>query len=348
MVKQIRPIVTGIILGVCLLLPAAASAQVSTAGVIFLTIEPGARNAGMGGAGVGLGGASGGTASFYNPAALGLMEGTTLTGMHNKALPELVDDFYYEFLGGTHSLGPAGGIGGNITFYNYGSQTRTDGAGNDLGEIVSFDMATSVSYGLALSSRSALGGTFKIIYSNLANQGAEAEQGDGRAFTFAVDAGFMLTGVLPHVDLGVVLQNIGPDIAYIDRDQASPLPANLRVGMAWQVLDLPRHRLIAVFDVYKMLAQTEHSWLSSLFTGWLDDPLKEEWRQMVRMGGVEYTFDDLLSLRLGYFNDTVGRVYYPTFGAGFAYQHYRFDLSHAYAPDKPYAQGSRVSFSLVF
>ena len=39
---------------------------------------------------------------------------------------------------------------------------------------------------------------------------------------------------------------------------------------------------------------------------------------------------------------------YPTFGLGVAWSSYRFDLSHAYAPDKPYAQGTRVSFGLVF
>jgi len=44
----------------------------------------------------------------------------------------------------------------------------------------------------------------------------------------------------------------------------------------------------------------------------------------------------------------VGSVKYPTFGLGIKYGAYRFDLSHAYAPDKPYAQGTRVSFSLAF
>ena len=42
-----------------LLVASGAGAQVSTAGVIFLTIEPGARNAGMGGAGVALGAETG-------------------------------------------------------------------------------------------------------------------------------------------------------------------------------------------------------------------------------------------------------------------------------------------------
>ena len=41
-------------------------------------------------------------------------------------------------------------------------------------------------------------------------------------------------------------------------------------------------------------------------------------------------------------------VEYPTFGLGLHYASYRFDLSHAWAPDKPYAQGTRVSFGLVF
>ncbi len=331
-----------------LLVPSLAEAQVSTAGVIFLTIEPGARNAGMGGAGVALGADAGATASFYNPAALALMPGTELTGMHNKALPELVDDFYYEFLGGTHSLGSAGGVGGNITFYSYGSQRRTDGAGNDLGAIESFDLAATASYGISLTPKVALGGSFKIIYSNLSPVGAEAEKGDGRAFSFAVDAGVLLTDLRPGLSLGVVLQNVGPDIAYIDRDQADPLPQNLRAGVAFKALDLPSHRLTLLYDLYKLLAQRKNHFLTSVVIGLTDDNMDEEISQIVHMGGLEYVFANLLALRLGYFYDNVGVVKYPTFGLGIRYGSYNFDISHAYAPDEPYAQGTRVSFSLVF
>lgn len=336
-----------IITALMLLAPCAAGAQISTAGVIFLTIEPGARNAGMGGAGVALGKDSGATASFYNPASLALMPDTEITGMHNKALPELVDDFYYEFLGGTHSLGTAGGIGGNIIFYSYGSQRRTDGAGNDLGAIESFDLAATASYGISLSQKIALGGSFKIIYSNLSPVGAEAEKGDGRAFSFAVDAGILLTDLRPGLNLGVVLQNVGPDIAYIDRDQADPLPQNLRAGLAYRAIDLPSHRLTVVYDIYKMLAQRKSHFLTSVIVGLTDDNMDEELNQIVHMGGIEYVLADLLALRVGYFSDMVGRVRYPTFGLGLKYGSYRFDLSHAYAPDEPYAQGTRVSFSLV-
>jgi len=330
-----------------LLVPVGTGAQVSTAGVIFLTIEPGARNAGMGGAGVALGAESGATASFYNPAALALMPGTELTGMHNKALPELVDDFYYEFLGGTHSMGSAGGIGGNITFYSYGKQMRTDGAGNNLGQIESFDLAATASYGISVSPKLALGGSFKVIYSNLSPVGAEAEKGDGRAFSFALDAGILLTDLKPGLNVGVVWQNVGPDIAYIDRDQADPLPQNLRAGLALKAIDLPSHRLTLVYDLYKLLAQRKNHFITSLVLGLTDDKMDEEISQVVHMGGLEYVFADLLALRLGYFHDKVGVVKYPTFGLGLKYSAYRFDISHAYAPDEPYAQGTRVSFSLV-
>ena len=333
---------------VCLALPARSSAQVSTAGVIFLTIEPGARNAGMGGAGVALGADAGATASFYNPAALALVPGKRLTGMHNKALPELASDLYYEFLGGTYSLGSAGGLGANITFYNYGSQVRTDGVGNNLGNIDSFDMAATASYGLPISRNLAIGGSFKLIYSSLSPVGAEAEKGDGRAYSFAIDAGVLFTDLLPRTNLGIVLQNVGPDIAYIDRDQADPLPQNLRVGIAHRLIEAADHRLTLVYDLYKSLAQDKGIFLSSVITAWTDDELSEEFRQIVQMGGAEFVYADLLALRVGYFYDQAGFVRYPTFGLGVSYGAYRFDLSHAYAPDKPYAQGTRVSFGLIF
>jgi len=331
-----------------LLSPAVLAAQVSTAGVIFLTIEPGARNAGMGGAGVALGADAGATASFYNPAALAFQSGTSISGTHNKALPELTDDMYYDFLGATHSLGKAGGLGANITYYSYGSQKRTDGAGNELGDIDSFDLAITTSYGVRLRPRMAVGGSFKIIYSRLSPVGAEAEKGDGIAYSFAVDAGILFTDVLPRVNIGIALQNVGPDIAYIDRDQADPLPQNLRLGTAWRAVDVPGHRLTLVYDLYKSLAQREKSFFVSLIAGLTDERARQELKQIVHMMGAEYTFSDLLSLRAGYFRDRIGRVIYPTFGVGLHWRSYRFDLSHAYSPDEPYSQGTRFSVSLVF
>jgi hypothetical protein len=325
-----------------------ASAQITTAGVIFLTIEPGARNAGLGGGGVALGADSGPTASFYNPAALARVGGTSFTGMHNKALPELADDLYYEFLGGTHSLGAAGGVGGNITYYNYGRWERTDGVGNVLGSEQSFDLAATASYGVALTPKLAVGGSFKVVYSSLASVGAEAERGDGRAFTFAVDAGVLFTDIRPRLNLGIALQNLGPDIVYVDRDQASSLPQNLRVGLAWRAIEGPGQRLTFAYDFYKLLASNKGSFLTSFVTGWTDDDFDLELRQIVHMGGAEYLLADIIALRAGYFLDQAGVVKYPTFGLGVYYGSYRFDLSHAYAPDKPYSQGTRVSFSLVF
>jgi hypothetical protein len=325
-----------------------ASAQITTAGVIFLTIEPGARNAGIGGAGEALGADAGPTASFYNPAALALIGGTSFTGMHNKALPELADDLYYEFLGGTHSLGAAGGLGWNITYYNYGRWERTDGVGNVLGSEQSFDLAATTSYGVAINPRIAVGGSFKVVYSSLSSAGAEAERGDGRAFTFAVDGGVLFTDIRPRLNLGIALQNIGPDIVYVDRDQASSLPQNLRVGLAWRAIEGPGQRLTFVYDFYKLLASSEGSFLTSFMTGWSDDDFDLEMRQIVHMGGAEFLLADLIALRAGYFWDQAGVVEYPTFGLGIYYGNYRFDLSHAYAPDKPYSQGTRVSFSLVF
>jgi len=299
--------------------------------------------------GSGLGHDAGATASFYNPAALPLVPGIQITGMHNRALPELgFSDLYYEFLGGTWNLGEAGGLGGNITFYNYGTQLRTDGVGNNLGEISSFDLAASASYGLSVSELFSVGATFKLIYSNLSPVGAEAEKGDGRAWSFAIDAGVLFTDLLPRTSLGIVLQNVGPDIVYIDRDQADPLPQNLRIGLSHRLLEAPSYRLTLVLDAYKPLSRYEGTFLTSLFSGWLDEDMGNEVRQVVTMGGAEFMFADLLALRTGFFYDEAGKVKYPTFGLGVAWTSYRFDLSHAYAPGKPYAQGTRVSFGLVF
>ena len=89
-----------------MLLLSAATAQ----SALFLLISPSARAGGMGEAQVAL--ANDSYATYWNPAGLGFQEGYEISGMHVNWLPGLVDDMYYDFLGGRVPVKGLGVFGG--------------------------------------------------------------------------------------------------------------------------------------------------------------------------------------------------------------------------------------------
>ncbi|MCB0311926.1 MAG: hypothetical protein KDH84_01435, partial [Calditrichaeota bacterium] len=53
--------------------------------------------------------------------------------------------------------------------------------------------------------------------------------------------------------LGANLSNVGPKITYIDKEQADPIPMNLRLGLAYKLLDSEFNKLTFVYDINRLL-----------------------------------------------------------------------------------------------
>lgn len=269
-----------------------------------------------------------------------------LSLMHVKWLPELANDLYYEYLTGNYYLEGWGTFGAAITFLSMGQNEWRDEQGNLLGTFTSYDMAFSASYGTSFTDWLRFGLTFKFIYSHLAEVGAGREKGKGIATSFAVDAG--LNGDMPVKGLrwATVVQNIGPNIAYIDAAQADPLPRNLKLGVAFTPIGPTKalikneyNRLSLALDINKDLIDLGSK------------PFKEEVDDIIGNIGVEYSYADFLFLRGGFVRDK----YIPpdgtyfTFGAGVKYANFQFDF--AYIPKKEDLTLSgitRVSISVSF
>ncbi|HSH00642.1 MAG TPA: PorV/PorQ family protein [candidate division Zixibacteria bacterium] len=214
---------------------------------------------------------------------------------HAKWLPELADDLSYNFFSVVHNFSSVGTFGFSISYFDYGEIPRTDENGNPLGSETPADYAIALSYGLPLNSKTSIGATVKFLRSDLSEQGAGLEFGEGKATGFAFDFG-ALHRVNSRLSLGAAMTNLGPDLSYIDAQQSDPLPLNLALGVAFTPVSTDLIDFLVVVDGNSVLVEDK---LEPIFNG-----------------GVELTYADFISVRMGRIHDDAGDIKAWTFGAG--------------------------------
>jgi hypothetical protein len=285
-----------------------------------------------------------------------------LTGMHVNWLKELANDMYYEFFGYTQNVEGWGTLGGNVTFLTFGDLPYVDEFANELAIFSAYDLALTLSYGTPLTSTLSGGISAKVIYSNLSKEyGAGKEKGEGTATSFAVDLG-LLYRVDPRLTLGMALTNLGPDVAYIDVEQADPLPRNLAIGIAWKMVESEFNEVLLTVEANKSLAERDETIIEEgkdvfanpqgelkglIFNPFTMGGLTKEFKGVIINGGMEYQYGQFFSLRAGYIHDEEGAIKTLTLGAGLAYSLFRFDF--AYIPSSenlPLANTMRFSLSV--
>ncbi|KPL19706.1 MAG: hypothetical protein AMJ92_01835 [candidate division Zixibacteria bacterium SM23_81] len=313
------------------ILTTTASLAVSQSGVLFLMIAPGARASGMGEGFVAV--ADDATASYWNPAGLGFQRGTEVALMHSKWFPEFTSDMYYDFVCWSSFWEGVGTLGGHIIYFSYGNMPLTSEYGPDiLSWHHSYEVAMAGSFGAPVSQHISAGVSLKAIYSDL-GPGQNVERGDGKAMSYAVDVGILARDPVPRLNLGAMVQNIGPDIMYVDADQSSPLPRNLKVGASYRLFGSSYNELM-------LSSELDLSLVRGLERG--------EWEWWGNLGS-EYWYAQLLALRAGYLYDKYGEIKTATFGAGLRYNIFRFDFGYVTAREgHPLADTMRFSLAVKF
>lgn len=238
-----------------------------------------------------------------------------LSFMYAPWLPDFNLDLYYIFPSIVTHIDGIGTIGVSVPFLSFGEIERRDELGNIGASFNSFDMAATVSYGTRLTPTLAAGLSAKVIYSRLADQGAGAELGSGAGTAFAMDAGVLYKTPWKKLTLGAALTNLGPNISYIDAQQSDPLPRNLAVGFAYQVLSSPYNNLVLLADLNKEIVEIGESEDSEL-------------TQIIYNLGFEYRYGSFFAGRAGYIYDQDGEVKTPTLGAGIAFQNFMLDFAY--------------------
>ncbi|MFZ0391034.1 MAG: PorV/PorQ family protein, partial [Calditrichia bacterium] len=254
---------------VVMLLPAAIGTVFAQgeATVLFLMINPGARQGGMGEAGVAL--ANDATAIYWNPAGLAFQyenpevdQRGEATLMHVNWLPQFnLSDMYYDYAAGRYYMDDVGMLGLAIQYISYGESIYTGEQGpEELGRFNSSEVAFTGSYGLKLRNNLGVGVNLKYIYSRLSPIDVQvgAEKGKGIASSFAVDLGVLYyPGFLNKLSLGANISNIGPKVSYVDYAQADPLPTNLRLGFAYHLVKSEFNTLTLVYDANRLLVHRD-------------------------------------------------------------------------------------------
>ena len=182
--------------------------------------------------------------------------------------------------------------------------------------------------------------------------GAGEEKGQGVGNAFAVDLGVLYKfSLIRGLAIGANLSNMGPKITYIDAAQADPLPTNLKLGLAYKLLDSEYNKLTFTMDTNKLLVVrhedgTSDSWYKAVFSSWGDGSLRNQMRGLISSCGAEYVYNNMIFLRAGYYYDEEGKVKYPSFGAGLQYSSFRFDFAYV-AAEQGHPLSDTMRFSLT-
>ncbi len=359
----LKLLLVGIILSI---VPKAVYAQ-GEAAVPFLLIAPDSRSGGMGESGGGL--ADNSAAIFWNPAGIAFLTGTEVSITHSNWLPQFHLDIFYDYFTFRHYIPDINGsITASITYMNYGQFVRTGpDSPNPIGTFDAFDGALTVGYATKLADDWGIGMNFRIIHSQLSDQGAGNEQGHGYATTISFDIAGMWRPaklMIPFLNydlgkkfsVGINLSNLGPKIYYIDRAQADPLPTNFRLGFAWQLFSDKYNSLMYTLDFAKEMISTDSSaqFYQAIFTSWGDRPFSQELQSIATSMGLEYWYglpgDFSFAFRTGYFYEdpSYGGRKFISFGAGVRYDIYGFDFSYLTTSMFPNGDQSPLNDTLRF
>lgn len=264
--------------------------KVGTTAAQFLKIGMGARAVALGGAFVAE--SNDLSALYWNPAGLAHLRGGAVQMAHTE---HIADVNYSTAAFGTR-LGSLGTLSASLIYLDSGDmEVRTEEEPTGTGE--RFDvqnLALQLSYARALTDRFAIGTTVKFVREQIWHSSANA---------FAFDLGVLFTTPYERLRLGASVANFGPKMEMSGRDilfsqdpnpdqegnveivnaeylmDEHPLPLLFRVGLAWDAVSLGDHRLVVISDAAHPNDNSEY----------------------VNVGS-EYSFRDLLALRVGYRN----------------------------------------------
>jgi len=321
----------------------------SQAGAVFLLIYPGSRAVSLGNSYTAI--SDDALATYYNPAGMGLQEKRDIVLMHAPWLRGFGNDMYYEFFAGVFPT-KYGVWGGSIVYLTAGEISAEEN--NDPTAIwTTFDLALNLSYSYRIKTDMSVGISGKFIYSFLAPdwiiQKYLGEERGGQGQSIALDFGFMKK-FGDRISLGVSLSNLGPGLKYLANGSTDDLPATLRVGFSYKIIENQLNKLIFTTDLTKVIAGINLDSLSSsdfkfeiskiidkynerIIDTLTNEPVKlsmleAEFLDTWIGAGIEYIYYNLLALRLGYFLDYYGQRMGFTFGGGlFVKTNFRLDLA---------------------
>ena len=334
------------------------SNRVITTGVPFLMITPDARSAGMGELGVAT--PADAYSQQWNPAKYAFASSEKGIGIsYTPYLSKLVDDIFLGNLTFYKKLNDRSSWATSLKYFSLGNiQFNEFVAGSivDQGQERPSELTLDLSYALKLSEQFSMAVGGRYILSDLK---IASDADTSSANTLGIDiAGYYQSNPF---DLGknsalfrsgINISNIGPRLNYDVGGRKSFIPTNLKMGFGLDLLFDDKNSLGIYTEFNKLLVPTpvavygddgamlgylqpDIDFIKGIFTSFSDAPngLSEELSEITVALGLEYLFQDVFSLRTGYFNESQnkGSRRYLTLGAGFDLNFMDVDISYLFS-----------------
>ncbi|MFC5268973.1 type IX secretion system outer membrane channel protein PorV [Adhaeribacter terreus] len=383
---KIKLSVSGLLAGLCLLLPEFSFAQSSSSGqdalraittaVPILTVSPDARSAAMGDAGVAI--SPDANSPHWNPAKLGFIQHDfSIATSYSPWLRNIINDMSLSYVSAVKNINDNSSFSLSLLYFNLGSIQFTDANGNPLQDFRPKEYTIDAAYGQRLSDNLSLGLGARFIHSNLAggisitnSGGASATAKPGNSV--AADLGIYYTkdlimgGKNYNLALGGNVSNLGAKISYNTQDDKDFIPTNLRLGAAFTMELDPFNKITLTVDGNKLLVPSPSgdikedsirrakNVMGAVFSSFTDAPdgFSEEISEINLSAGAEYWYDNIFAARAGYFYEdpNKGNRQYFSMGLGIRYQ--KFGLDAAYLVPTGNQQSNplanTIRFTLMF
>ena len=374
-----------------LTLPILATNPVMTA-MPSLTIAPDGRAAGMGDVGVATNADL--NSQHWNPAKYAFMESKGgITANYTPWLTKLVSDIDLAYIAGYYNMGDRiGALSASFSYFSMGAVQLVDYSGTAFQEAHPNEWSLDLAYSRKLHEYVSMAVAMRFLYSDL-NNGVNASvttaaQEMHPAWTMAADISLYYRQPISlpmgesYFGLGFNLSNLGGKMSYDEGTTQNFIPANMRLGVSYEIPFDNYNRLMATVECNKMLVPTyeskfasnqdtkrmdqeEFSRFSSVNGWWMSfcdapgytteegkvvSPLDEEFQEVQWGVGLEYSYNRQFFGRIGYSHENYwkGNRRYVTLGAGFHLSIFSLDFAYciATAPSNPLDQTMR--FTLGF
>ncbi len=205
------------------------TAQDSTSeGALFLLLPSGAQGVGLGRAMTAM---TSPEAAFWNPAGLASLDRGRATVLRGEHVAGEATGF-----AGVHVQQGLGTFGMAYQLLDLGTFPNTDDLGNVLGSTTFRNHQAILSAARAFTEGFRAGANVKVIRFRQSCRG-QCPDGGVSATSWALDLGTQLQPLRDTpLTIGVLLAHLGPDFRIDDGDQADPLPARVRVAVAYELI----------------------------------------------------------------------------------------------------------------
>ena len=326
-----------------------------TTAVPFLIIAGDARASGLGEQGVATSPDVYGVQ--WNPAKLAFLDRKHNVGVnYSPYLRQLVDDIGIANLAYANRINEQSAFGASLRYFGLGTITTTTGPTDPGVDIQPNEFILDVTYALKLDERFSLAVSGRYLRSDLRIQQIDPDA--SAASSFGVDiSGYYQSEEIVYNNFdgrwrgGFNISNIGPKVRYDNSGQEDFIPTNLKFGGGFDFILDSYNKVFVGMEFNKLLVPTppirdaegnviagkddDVSFFSGIFQSFGDAPdgFSEEIREFTWSLATEYVYDDVFSLRLGYFNesDIKGARKFATLGAGFEYSSIDIDLSYLFS-----------------